>query len=114
MTVKVVSKIEVPELVALRQRQILQAAVALYGKQGYHVTTIREVAQRAGVSVGLIYQYVSDKEDVLFLALTAAAVAYWLAVGALLGVYRRLYRMWQSRSDGWRIDGRRMVRKERN
>ena len=57
MTVKVVSKIEVPELVALRQRQILQAAVALYGKQGYHVTTIREVAQRAGVSVGLIYQY---------------------------------------------------------
>jgi len=50
----------------------------------------------------------------LFLALTAAAVAYWLAVGALLGVYRRLYRMWQSRSDGWRIDGRRMVRKERN
>lgn len=76
MTVKVVSKIEVPELVALRQRQILQAAVALYGKQGYHVTTIREVAQRAGVSVGLIYQYVSDKEDVLFLALTEVLDSY--------------------------------------
>jgi len=38
--------------------------VELYGKQGYHVTTIKEVAQRAKVSVGLIYQYVQDKEDV--------------------------------------------------
>lgn len=76
MAVKVVSKVEVPELVAKRQSQILQAAVELYGKQGYHVTTIREVAQRAGVSVGLIYQYVSDKEDVLFLALVEVLDSY--------------------------------------
>ncbi|HYD77886.1 TetR/AcrR family transcriptional regulator [Ramlibacter sp.] len=76
MAVKVVSKVEVPELVAKRQSQILQAAVELYGKQGYHVTTIREVAQRAGVSVGLIYQYVHDKEDVLFLALVEVLDSY--------------------------------------
>lgn len=76
MVVKVVSKIEVPELVARRQAQIIRAAVELYGKRGYHVTTIREVAQRAGVSVGLIYQYVADKEDVLFLALTDVLDSY--------------------------------------
>lgn len=76
MVVKVVSKVEVPELVAKRQTQILQAAVELYGKQGYHVTTIREVAERAGVSVGLIYQYVQDKEDVLFLALAEVLDSY--------------------------------------
>lgn len=76
MTVKVVSKVEIPELVAKRQSQILQAAVELYGKQGYHVTTIREVAQRAGVSVGLIYQYVEDKEDVLFLAVAEVLDSY--------------------------------------
>lgn len=76
MAVKVVSKVEVPELVAKRQAQILHAAVELYGKQGYHVTTIKEVAQRAGVSVGLIYQYVQDKEDVLFLALTEVLDSY--------------------------------------
>ncbi len=76
MVVKVVSKIEVPELVAKRQAQIIRAAVALYGRQGYHVTTIREVAQLAGVSVGLIYQYVADKEDVLFLALTDVLDSY--------------------------------------
>lgn len=76
MAIKVVSKVEVPELVAKRQSQILQAAVELYGRQGYHVTTIREVAQLAGVSVGLIYQYVEDKEDVLFLALVEVLNSY--------------------------------------
>lgn len=76
MAVKVVSKVEVPELVAKRQAQILQAAVELYGRQGYHVTTIKEVAQRAGVSVGLIYQYVHDKEDVLFLAVAEVLESY--------------------------------------
>lgn len=76
MALDVVSKVEVPELVARRQTQILQAAIELYGKQGYHVTTIREVAQRARVSVGLIYQYVADKEDVLFLALVEVLDSY--------------------------------------
>jgi AcrR family transcriptional regulator len=76
MAVEVVSKVEVPELVEKRRNQILQAAIELYGRQGYHVTTIREVAQRAKVSVGLIYQYVEDKEDVLFLALVEVLDSY--------------------------------------
>ncbi|HXE49449.1 MAG TPA: TetR/AcrR family transcriptional regulator [Ramlibacter sp.] len=76
MAVKVVSKVEVPELVEKRQRQILKAAIEIFGKHGYHVTTIREVAQRAKVSVGLIYQYVHDKEDVLFLALVEVLDSY--------------------------------------
>ena len=76
MALEVVSKVEVPELVEKRQTQILRAAIELYGKQGYHVTTIREVAQRANVSVGLIYQYVRDKEDVLFLALVEVLDSY--------------------------------------
>ena len=85
--VKVISKVEVPELVAMRQEQILQAAVDLYGRQGYHVTTIREVAQRAGVSVGLIYQYVHDKEDVLFLAVSEVLDSYLREVPrALAGI----------------------------
>ena len=76
MALQVVSKVEVPELVEKRQHQILKAAIELYGRQGYHVTTIREVAQRAKVSVGLIYQYVTDKEDVLFLALVEVLDSY--------------------------------------
>ena len=76
MALEVVSKVEVPELVEKRQSQILKAAIELYGRQGYHVTTIREVAERAKVSVGLIYQYVRDKEDVLFLALVEVLDSY--------------------------------------
>jgi AcrR family transcriptional regulator len=76
MGLDVVSKVEVPELVEKRQNQILKAAIELYGRQGYHVTTIREVAERAKVSVGLIYQYVHDKEDVLFLALVEVLDSY--------------------------------------
>lgn len=76
MGVNVVSKVEVPELVAKRQSQILHAAIELFGKNGYHASTIREVARRARMSVGLIYQYVHDKEDVLYLALNEVLDSY--------------------------------------
>jgi len=70
------SKVEVPELIEKRRREIVRAAIGLFGKRGYHVTTIRDVADRAKVSVGLIYQYVQDKEDVLFLALIEVLDSY--------------------------------------
>ena len=80
MAVKVVSKVEIPELVKKRQEQIVKAAIETFGKKGYHVTTISEVAKRAKVSVGLIYQYVQDKEDVLFLALVEVLDSYQLEI----------------------------------
>lgn len=69
MTADVKAKVEDPALVEQRRAQIVGAAIELFGRQGYHATTMREVADKARVSVGLIYQYVEDKEDVLFLAL---------------------------------------------
>jgi len=70
------SKVEVPELVAKRRSQFIDAAITLFGKSGYHVTTIREIAKIAGVSIGLIYQYVQDKEDILLLALLQVLDSY--------------------------------------
>lgn len=69
MSLTVKSKVEVPELIEKRRAQIIAAAIELFGKNGYHSTTIRDIAKRAEVSIGTIYQYVSDKEDVLFLTL---------------------------------------------
>ncbi len=66
---QVKSKVEAPLLVEKRRAQFIEAAIELFGQRGYHVTTIRDIAQAAGVSIGLIYQYVEDKEDILFLAL---------------------------------------------
>lgn len=61
------SRIEDPERIEWRREQIVQAAVKRFAMTGYHGTTIKDIAETAGFSTGLIYFYVKDKEDVLFL-----------------------------------------------
>jgi AcrR family transcriptional regulator len=78
------SKVEVPELVEKRRAQFIDAAISLFGQHGYHVTTIREIALAAKVSIGLIYQYVEDKEDILFLALITVLDMYKQEIPAAL------------------------------
>ena len=63
-------------LVGERRAQVLRAAVKLFSKNGYYTTTIQQIAREAGVSIGLIYQYFGDKEDVLFLALRLVLESY--------------------------------------
>ena len=93
MNLMVKSKVEVPELIEKRRGQIVKAAIDLFGKHGYHVTTIREIAGHADVSIGTIYQYVSDKEDVLFLALIQVLDDYLRTIpDALEGVVDPLAR----------------------
>jgi TetR/AcrR family transcriptional regulator, cholesterol catabolism regulator len=70
------STVEVPELVERRRAQITKATIAAFICLGYHACTIRDVAKEADVSVGLIYQYVGDKEDLLLLALVDILQAY--------------------------------------
>jgi AcrR family transcriptional regulator len=70
------SKADDTALVLKRRSQILGAAIELFGKRGFHATTVREIAERAQVSTGLVYQYFGDKEDVLFLALQKVLDTY--------------------------------------
>ncbi|MDA8168984.1 MAG: TetR/AcrR family transcriptional regulator [Nitrospiraceae bacterium] len=44
------------------RKNILEAAAAVFAEYGYSKTTIREVARRAGISVGGIYLYYRNKE----------------------------------------------------
>lgn len=53
----------------MRRGQIIAAAINLFGERGYHDTAIRDIAKRANISIGTVYRYVIDEEDVLFLAL---------------------------------------------
>ena len=46
-------------------RKILNAAFSLMSKQGYDTTSISQIAQEAGVSKGLMYNYFSSKEALL-------------------------------------------------
>lgn len=55
------------ELVNLRRRQIVDAAVKLFIENGFHKTTTREIARAAGFSIGSLYEYVASKEDILYM-----------------------------------------------
>ncbi len=57
--------IEDRERVEERRRQILAAAAAVFARSGYHQARTREIAAEAGVSEGTIYNYYSNKRDLL-------------------------------------------------
>ena len=61
------TKIKNSDLVNRRRRQIADAAVQLFIDNGFHKTTTRQIARRAGVSIGSLYEYIASKEDVLYL-----------------------------------------------
>lgn len=46
---------------------ILEAAFELFSRQGYHATTIRQIAGQVGLTPGSIYNHFSGKDDI-FLA----------------------------------------------
>jgi AcrR family transcriptional regulator len=56
-----------PELVEQRRRQLIDASVPLFIKNGYHKTTMRQISRATGFSIGLLYEYVTSKEDILYL-----------------------------------------------
>lgn len=64
------------KLIEERRGQILRAAVKLFSEDGYYTTTIQMIAREAGVSIGLIYQYFGDKDDILFLTLKMVLETY--------------------------------------
>lgn len=53
------------ELIDRRRAQILTAARRVFARQGFHRTTVREVAREAGLADGTIYLYFANKQDLL-------------------------------------------------
>ncbi|MDF1670044.1 MAG: TetR/AcrR family transcriptional regulator [Roseovarius sp.] len=72
----VTSHVEDPELIERRRKQIVEAATKLFSDRGFYRTTIKDIAKLAGVSPGLVYLYVREKEDVLLLVLLQVVDAY--------------------------------------
>ncbi|UCG05260.1 MAG: TetR/AcrR family transcriptional regulator [Desulfobacterales bacterium] len=60
-------KIKSKALLERRQQQISEAAMKLFAQNGYHNTTVRDIARLSNISIGSVYDYVKNKEDILFL-----------------------------------------------
>jgi TetR/AcrR family transcriptional regulator, cholesterol catabolism regulator len=66
-TIRPLSRVGDADLVERRRAQIVEAATRLVARQGFAKTVVRDIAEEANISVGLVYEYVRAKEDILFL-----------------------------------------------
>ena len=46
------------------RRQVLDTALQLFSQQGYRATSVRDIADKAGVSTGNLYHHFPDKESI--------------------------------------------------
>ncbi len=50
---------------ASRRRQIMDAAVTCFARDGFHRTTMQDIVAETGLSAGAIYRYFPSKEDIV-------------------------------------------------
>jgi AcrR family transcriptional regulator len=48
-----------------KRRSILDAAVRVFARQGFHACRVSDIADEAGVAYGLVYHYFGSKDEVL-------------------------------------------------
>ena len=65
--VEVETQIKNSELVREKRLLIAKAASKLFIKKGYFSTTMREISKASGLTIGNLYDYITKKEDVLYL-----------------------------------------------
>jgi len=58
-----------PKKSALKKQELLQQALLLLAEKGFAALNLRDLASRAGMSLGLIHYYFSDKQALLIEAL---------------------------------------------
>ena len=54
-----------PQQAAEKRRLILDAAVRVFARQGFHACRVSDIADEAGVAYGLVYHYFRSKDEIL-------------------------------------------------
>ena len=49
-----------------KRRLILDAAIRVFARQGFHACRVSDIADEAGVAYGLVYHYFGTKDEVLY------------------------------------------------
>jgi AcrR family transcriptional regulator len=50
---------------AARRQQVIDAAVACFAREGFHLTTMQDIVRESGLSPGAIYSYFKSKEEII-------------------------------------------------
>lgn len=99
---------------AVRERQMMDAAVQTFGQRGYRAASMDEIAELAGVSKPLVYLYLHSKEDLFSACIRREAQALVAAVragvdpelpadGQLWSGLRAFFTHTAENPDGWAV-----------
>ncbi|MDE3190900.1 MAG: TetR/AcrR family transcriptional regulator [Acidobacteriota bacterium] len=104
-----------------KRRVILDAAVRVFARKGFHASRVGDIAEEAGVAHGLLYHYFSSKDEVLETIFSE----HWTAlldrihaveasgdppVRQLRGIVRSMFHGWRSDPDVVRVVIREIAR----
>ena len=66
-----------------RRRELTREAAKLFARQGYHGTSIGDIAEALGVQKGSLYAHIDSKEDLLYETMREGADAFHAALDAI-------------------------------
>lgn len=90
-----------------KRRVILDAAVRVFARNGYHASRVGDIAEEAGIAHGLLYHYFPSKDEVL-------ATVFRENWGALLERFRRVEESEEPADEKLRGIGKILLRTWRN
>ncbi|WP_416973470.1 TetR/AcrR family transcriptional regulator [Streptomyces sp. 4F14] len=70
---------------AVREQQMLDAAVRIFGRRGFMAASMDEIAELAGVSKPLVYLYLNSKDDLFTSCIRREAAALIAAIRSAVG-----------------------------
>jgi AcrR family transcriptional regulator len=72
-------------LAELNRTRLLDAAEEVFGRRGFHGTTLKEVAARAGFAVGSVYSFFDGKDDLFRQVFVRRGEEFMASQRAVLG-----------------------------
>ena len=66
-----------------RRERILEEAARLFGRRGYHATSMRDIGEATGLLAGSLYAHIESKEDLLYEVVVQAANQFLGGMAAL-------------------------------
>jgi len=65
-----------PDRVRERRESLINAAIAVFIEKGFHNATVRDIGRAANMTQGTIYNYVSSKDDILYMVCDRIVAEY--------------------------------------